>query len=65
MTLTFHVSPLAAGQGLCDIDSLHHLLQKNIKKMGSLGTVELIRSRVKWEIRIIVLISPCQSIPIF
>jgi len=45
MMLTFHVPPLARGQGLCDIDSLYHKLYsqeklENSQKMGSHGTAE-------------------------
>ena len=44
MILTFHMPPLARGQGLCDIDRVWlRVTQKNFKIMESSNTVELNR----------------------
>ena len=50
MILTFHVPPLASGQGLCYIDRIYlGVPQKNLKKMVIPSTAELDRFFVKWE----------------
>ena len=46
MILTFHVPPLASGEGLCDIDRSN---SEKFQKMESPGTVELDRFLVKLE----------------
>ena len=50
MILTFYGTPLARGQGLCDIDRVYlGVTQKNFKKTESPDTAELDRFFVKLE----------------